>query len=102
MEDAQNTIKRLGTERESFEMRSKKLEDELATAKGEILRLRRQISTSGPENTEVILETGAAPNSSQPLKEQPVNDRVQNTNSAGSVARSPKRIYRRRKGRPGA
>ncbi|XP_039836804.1 MAR-binding filament-like protein 1 isoform X2 [Panicum virgatum] len=102
MEDAQNTIKRLGTERQSFEMRSKKLEDELATAKGEILRLRRQISTSGPENTKVILETGAAPNSSQPLKEQPVNDHVQNTNSAGALARSPKRIYRRRKGRPAA
>ena len=83
-------------------MRSKKLEDELATAKGEILRLRRQISTSGPENTKVILETGAAPNSSQPLKEQPVNDHVQNTNSAGALARSPKRIYRRRKGRPAA
>ncbi|CAL4910080.1 unnamed protein product [Urochloa decumbens] len=99
MEDAQNTIKRLGTERESFETRSKQLEDELATAKGEILRLRRQISTSVPENTEVILETGATPNTSQPMT---VNDRVQNTNSAGAVARSRKRVYRRRKGRPSA
>uniref|UniRef100_A0A0A9CZ61 MAR-binding filament-like protein 1-1 n=1 Tax=Arundo donax TaxID=35708 RepID=A0A0A9CZ61_ARUDO len=103
MEDAQNTIKRLGTERESFEMRSKKLEDELATAKGEILRLRRHISTSGFQNTQVLLETSATPSTSLPLKEQPVNDRVQNTNSAGAGApRSSKRVYRRRKGGPAA
>ncbi|KAF8724918.1 hypothetical protein HU200_020632 [Digitaria exilis] len=104
MEDAQSTIKRLGTERESFEMRSKQLEDELAMAKGEILRLRRQTSTSGSEistSTEAILETGVTPSMSQP-QEQPVKNRVQNTNSDGAVARSPKRIYRRRKGRPPA
>ncbi|KAJ1261987.1 hypothetical protein BS78_09G071700 [Paspalum vaginatum] len=99
MEDAQNTIKRLGTERESFETRSKKLEDELATAKGEILRLRRQISIAESPNTEVLQETGATPSNSQALKEQ--HDHVPNTNSADAVAsHSSKRIYRRRKGRP--
>lgn len=98
MEDAQNTIKRLGTERESFEVRSKKLEEELATAKGEILRLRRHISTGGSPNTQVLSEAGAAPISSRALKQQPMNDRVQNINGADAVAsRSPKRIYRRKR-----
>ncbi|XP_050893701.1 MAR-binding filament-like protein 1 isoform X1 [Lathyrus oleraceus] len=46
IEDAHNLITRLGKERESLESRGKKLEDELASAKGEILRLRSQISTS--------------------------------------------------------
>lgn len=101
MADAQNLIKRLGAERENFEMRSKKLEEELATAKGEILRLRRQISSSGSQNTKVLLETSATPNTSQPLKQQHVNDRVQNTNSTDAGApRSSKKIYRRRKDRP--
>ncbi|KAJ0960541.1 hypothetical protein J5N97_001631 [Dioscorea zingiberensis] len=44
LEDAQNLITRLGSERENLEKRSKMLEDDLAAAKGEILRLRRQIS----------------------------------------------------------
>ncbi|PKA63425.1 MAR-binding filament-like protein 1-1 [Apostasia shenzhenica] len=44
MEDAQNLIIKLGNERQNLEKRSKRLEEELATAKGEILRLRRQIS----------------------------------------------------------
>lgn len=44
IEDAQNLIKRLGSERESSEKRAQKLEEELSSAKGEILRLRRHIS----------------------------------------------------------
>ncbi|TVU17171.1 hypothetical protein EJB05_33188, partial [Eragrostis curvula] len=101
MMDAQNIIERLGSEREDFEMRSKKLEDELAAAKGEILRLRRQMSASGSQNAKVILETSAAPNANQLLKGQHVNDRVQNTNSADAGApRSSKRVYRRRKSGP--
>uniref|UniRef100_A0A0E0PIA7 MAR-binding filament-like protein 1 n=1 Tax=Oryza rufipogon TaxID=4529 RepID=A0A0E0PIA7_ORYRU len=95
MEDAQNLIKMLGTERENFEIRSKKLEEELATAKGEILRLRRQISASGYLRTE-LAETSVTSNTSQP--EQDVNDPDQNSNNtdAGDT-RSPTRIYRRRK-----
>ncbi|CAI8616324.1 unnamed protein product [Vicia faba] len=46
IEDAHSLITRLGKERESLESRGKKLEDELASAKGEILRLRSQINTS--------------------------------------------------------
>ncbi|XP_058729741.1 MAR-binding filament-like protein 1-1 isoform X1 [Vicia villosa] len=46
IEDAHNLITRLGKERETLESRGKKLEDELASAKGEILRLRSQINTS--------------------------------------------------------
>ncbi|KAK3140569.1 hypothetical protein QOZ80_5AG0402730 [Eleusine coracana subsp. coracana] len=82
MKDAQNIIEKLGTERENFEMRSKMLEDELATAKGEILRLRRQISASESQNARVVLDTTAAPSA-----------------DAGAP-RSSKRIYRRRKNGP--
>ncbi|KAJ6811281.1 MAR-binding filament-like protein 1 isoform X1 [Iris pallida] len=44
VEDAQNLIIRLGNERESLELRANKLEEDLASTKGEILRLRKQIS----------------------------------------------------------
>lgn len=46
MEDAHNLVMRLGRERESLDKRAKKLEEELASAKGEILRLRSQINSS--------------------------------------------------------
>ncbi|KDO51184.1 hypothetical protein CISIN_1g036820mg [Citrus sinensis] len=46
MEDAHNLVMRLGQERKSLDKRSKKLEEELASAKGEILRLRSQINSS--------------------------------------------------------
>ncbi|XP_072964516.1 MAR-binding filament-like protein 1-1 isoform X1 [Typha angustifolia] len=54
IEDAQSLITRLGGERDSFEKRSKKLEEELASAKGEILRLRRQISMNKPPNKQSV------------------------------------------------
>ncbi|CAH9056367.1 unnamed protein product [Cuscuta epithymum] len=46
MEDAHNLVMRLGKERENFERRAKKLEEELGSAKGEILRLRSQMNSS--------------------------------------------------------
>ncbi|EHA8589029.1 MAR-binding filament-like protein 1 [Cocos nucifera] len=46
IEDAQSLITRLGSERQILEKRSKTFGEELASAKGEILRLRRQISMS--------------------------------------------------------
>ncbi|KAF5466653.1 hypothetical protein F2P56_016560 [Juglans regia] len=46
MEDAHNLIMRLGKERESLEKRANKLEEQLASAKGEILRLRSRINSS--------------------------------------------------------
>ncbi|BAS92556.1 MAR-binding filament-like protein 1 [Oryza sativa Japonica Group] len=95
MEDAQNLMRMIGTERENFETMSKKLEEELATAKGEILRLRRQISASGYLRTE-LAETSVTSNTSQP--EQDVNDPDQSSNNTGAGdTRSPTRIYRRRK-----
>ncbi|CAL9159146.1 unnamed protein product [Musa hybrid cultivar] len=63
IKDAQNLILLLGSERESVEKRTRKLEEELAFAKGEILRLRRQISLEKesddrlPKTTEVAAET---------------------------------------------
>lgn len=48
IEDAQNVITRLGAERERLEKKVKKFEEELAASKGEILRLRRQVSLEKP------------------------------------------------------
>ncbi|KQK03024.1 hypothetical protein BRADI_2g05090v3 [Brachypodium distachyon] len=110
-EDAQNLISRLQTERESFEMRSRHLEEELALAKGEMLRLRRQISASRSQNTKILPRTSAAtetssvPRTSAPTEtsqvanEQPVNDRNQKTSEVASGAPyTVKRTTRRRKG----
>ncbi|XP_044448752.1 MAR-binding filament-like protein 1 [Triticum aestivum] len=95
MVDAQHLIKRLGMERENSEIRSTKLEEELATAKGEMLYLRRQITASGSQNTDV-LEASPTPNFNQSPE-----DRVPNTSSTDAVPpRSAKKIYRRRKDRP--
>lgn len=91
MADAQNLIQSLGAQREKFEMSSKKLEEELATAKGEILCLRRQISAIGSQDPNSLLETSVAPNFSQPSKQQHVNYRT----DAGAH-RSAKKIYRRK------
>lgn len=46
MEDAHSLVMRLGKERESLIKRGKKLEEELASAKGEILRLLSQMNSS--------------------------------------------------------
>ncbi|XWS16373.1 hypothetical protein CRYUN_Cryun34aG0081500 [Craigia yunnanensis] len=46
MEDAHNLVMALGKKRESLGKRAKKLEEELAFAKGEILRMRSQINSS--------------------------------------------------------
>ncbi|VAH15167.1 unnamed protein product [Triticum turgidum subsp. durum] len=95
MVDAQHLIKRLGMERENSEIRSTKLEEELATAKGEMLYLRRQITASGSQNADV-LEASPTPNFNQSPE-----DRVPNTSSTDAVPpRSAKKIYRRRKDRP--
>ncbi|VAH03083.1 unnamed protein product [Triticum turgidum subsp. durum] len=95
MVDAQHLIKRLGMERENSEIRSTKLEEELATAKGEMLYLRRQITASGSQNTDV-LEASPTPNFNQSPE-----DHVPNTSSTDAVPpRSAKKIYRRRKDRP--
>ncbi|KAJ4953096.1 hypothetical protein NE237_029928 [Protea cynaroides] len=78
VQDAHNLVMKLGKERENFEKRAKKLEMELASAKGEILRLRSQI------------------NSSRTL----VNDQHQekSTGEEGNAAVAVKRNTRRRKG----
>ncbi|KAL3528788.1 hypothetical protein ACH5RR_008110 [Cinchona calisaya] len=57
MEDAGSLIMRLGQERESLEKRAKKLEEELAATKGEILRLRTRINSSKTTVNEQHQET---------------------------------------------
>ncbi|KAA0059285.1 MAR-binding filament-like protein 1-1 [Cucumis melo var. makuwa] len=46
LEDAHNLVMKLGKERDSFEKKAKKLEADLASAKGEILRLRSEMQSS--------------------------------------------------------
>lgn len=76
MEDAHSLIRQLGQERESLEKRAKKLEEDLAAAKGEILRLRSRINSSKSN----------------------VNDQHQQTVEVGAKAAAPvKRVSRRRK-----
>ncbi|KAJ8553378.1 hypothetical protein K7X08_024056 [Anisodus acutangulus] len=59
LEDAHSLVMKLGKERESLEKRAKNLEDEMAAAKGEILRLRTQInSVKVPVNKEEKVEAG--------------------------------------------
>ncbi|CAA0837236.1 MAR-binding filament-like protein 1 [Striga hermonthica] len=50
LEDAHSLVLRLGKEREGLEKRGRKLEEELASAKGEILRLRGEINSSKKTN----------------------------------------------------
>ncbi|KAK6795845.1 hypothetical protein RDI58_009300 [Solanum bulbocastanum] len=59
LEDAHSLVMKLGKERESLEKRAKKLEEEMAAAKGEILRLRSQInSVKIPVENEEKVEVG--------------------------------------------
>ncbi|KAG4975308.1 hypothetical protein AAZV13_11G215850 [Glycine max] len=46
IEDAHNLIMKLGKERENLEKKGKKFEEELASAKGEILCLKSRINSS--------------------------------------------------------
>jgi chromosome segregation ATPase len=79
LEDAQNMIDRLGGERENLELRVKRLEEELGSAKGEILRLRRHMS----------MNEAARPGTEKGL------------NAHGSTPFSSKKATRRRKGPTG-
>jgi chromosome segregation ATPase len=121
-EDAQNLITRLQTEKETFEMRSRHLEEELALAKGEMLRLRRQISASKSQKTRILprtsapTETSPVPGTSSPTEistvtrtnvptetsqapnEQSVSNRNQNGEVAAGTPYTVKRTTRRRKG----
>ncbi|KAI9110355.1 hypothetical protein K1719_018797 [Acacia pycnantha] len=78
-EDAHVVIMRLGKEKETFESRSKKLEEELASAKGEILRLRNEINSS-----KVIVNNEPVQNSGSQSKDNKV------------TVNSPKNVRRRR------
>ncbi|KAI3463348.1 hypothetical protein Pfo_020011 [Paulownia fortunei] len=79
LEDAHNLVMRLRKERENLENRGKKLEEELASAKGEILRLRSQMNPS----------------------KTPVNDQHQQKVEVGSKSAVPtRRVTRRRKVNP--
>lgn len=79
IEDVHDLIMKLGTERENLENRGKKLEEELACAKGEILRLRSRINSS---------------------KVAANNDLVQNNEGETRVTANARKNRRRRKAKP--
>ncbi|KAM0933433.1 putative transcription factor bZIP family [Dioscorea sansibarensis] len=72
LEDAQNLITRLGSDGENLEKRSKMLEDDLAAAKGEILRLRRQISSNKESRNSTNEHQGR--NNEMPSTKKSTND----------------------------
>lgn len=61
IDDAKNVIARLGSEREKLEKRSRRFEEELAAAKGEILRLRRKIRTGQESMKELHSKSNEVP-----------------------------------------
>ncbi|XP_058226854.1 MAR-binding filament-like protein 1-1 isoform X2 [Rhododendron vialii] len=89
MEDAHSLIMKLGMERENFGNRAKKLEEELALAKGEILRLRSQINSSRAPVNDWHLQKDEG-GSNAPLRSEinssraPVNDRHHQKDEGGS------------------
>ncbi|KAG5537661.1 hypothetical protein RHGRI_024942 [Rhododendron griersonianum] len=89
MEDAHSLIMKLGMERENFGNRAKKLEEELALAKGEILRLRSQINSSRAPVNDWHLQKDEG-SSNAPLRSEinssraPVNDRHHQKDEGGS------------------
>ncbi|OMO66793.1 MAR-binding filament-like protein 1-1-like protein [Corchorus olitorius] len=97
MEDAHNMVMTLGKERESLEKRAKKLEEELASAKGEILKLRSKINSSKvPVNDQPQQkdETEAKVT----VSKVPVNDQPQQKDeTAAKVTVSARKGTRRRK-----
>ena len=83
IEDAHNLIMRLGKERENLENGRKKLEEELASAKVEILRLRSRINSS---KTQVVVN----------------NEQVQkNDEGETKVTVNARKNFRRRKKKKG-
>ncbi|KAL4195442.1 hypothetical protein AMTRI_Chr05g73370 [Amborella trichopoda] len=63
-EDAHNMLLRIGKERETLSKRAKKLEEEMASAKGEILRLRRQL-VDGQHQLKSSEKEGVGPTTSK-------------------------------------
>uniref|UniRef100_A0A7N0TT81 MAR-binding filament-like protein 1-1 n=1 Tax=Kalanchoe fedtschenkoi TaxID=63787 RepID=A0A7N0TT81_KALFE len=66
LEDAHNLVKRLGTDRENLDTKAKKLEDELAAAKGEILRLRNQTNSANKSFLSKTPSTANHPENGEP------------------------------------
>ncbi|KAL8056183.1 hypothetical protein ABFX02_04G102900 [Erythranthe guttata] len=90
LEDAHSLVMRLGNERENLENRGKKLEEELASAKGEILRLRSEMNSLKSEGSE---------RNSQ--KSEGSEEQMQKIEGGNGKSDAPKkRVTRRRKVTP--
>ncbi|KAK7312638.1 hypothetical protein VNO77_36646 [Canavalia gladiata] len=97
IEDAHNLIMRLGKERESLENRGKKLEEELASAKGEILRLRSLMNSSKVAvNNDPVQKNEDQTKSSKVA----VNEQEQKDEGETKVTVSARKNVRRRKANP--
>ena len=98
IEDAHNLIMKLGKERENLGKKGKKFEEELASAKGEILRLKSRINSSevAVNNDQVQKDGGENKvNSSEVAVNEQQKDEGEN-----KVTVSARKTVRRRKANP--
>ncbi|KAJ6715233.1 hypothetical protein OIU85_026712 [Salix viminalis] len=97
MEDAHSIVVRLGRERESLDKKGKKLEEELASAKGEILRLRSKINSSNI----VVIEQKRQKTEPEDLRSNTVVDeeKPEGTDAKEKVTVNAKRSGRTRRRR---
>ncbi|XP_020214754.1 MAR-binding filament-like protein 1-1 isoform X2 [Cajanus cajan] len=121
IEDAHNLIMKLGKERENLENKGKRLEEELASAKGEILRLKSRISSSKvvvnneqvqkDEGLNKVNSSNVADNNKQVQKDEGVNkansskvgannEQVQKDEGENKVTVNARRTVRRKKANP--
>ncbi|XP_047158579.1 MAR-binding filament-like protein 1-1 [Vigna umbellata] len=118
IEDAHNLIMKLGNERENLERKGKKLEEDLASAKGEILRLKSRISSSKvavnnekvqkDESEGKVNSSKVTLNNEQVQKNEGVNsskvavdnEQVQKNGGESKVTVTARKTVRRRKANP--
>ncbi|KAK1362955.1 MAR-binding filament-like protein 1-1 [Heracleum sosnowskyi] len=115
MEDAHKLVMKLGKEREKFEKKSQKLEEAAASAKGEILRLRSQISSSkasinNVDNSKAVMEEKKVKKNSnvdsqkansvdnqKAVKEEKKNSNADSQKGSEEETKTPVKRTRRRK-----
>ncbi|KAH1160541.1 hypothetical protein GLYMA_11G237600v4 [Glycine max] len=109
IEDAHNLIMKLGKERENLEKKGKKFEEELASAKGEILCLKSRINSSKVAvNNDQVQKDGGENKVQKDGGEKKVNsskvavnsEQAQKDEGENKVTVSARKTVRRRKANP--
>ena len=100
IEDAHNLIMKLGKERENLEKKGKKFEEELASAKGEILRLKSRINSSKVAVNNGPVQKDGGEKKVNPSKVAVNNEQAQKDEGENKVTVSARKTVRRRKANP--